>query len=226
MRLFLFLLMFVSVNGFSQGYIQCKSSIKSAKGETINCVDQNDNRQGRWVVRKEGLRGEPGYDEEGVYIDGKKEGIWRLYTQMGDLFAIENYRWGNKDGINQYFDIAGLLREESWKAVNPANPYDTIEVIDPVNPNKIQMRVIKIEGTSVKHGKWKYYDSHTNRIIRTENWFIDKLDDPNSYANNSQKAVADTVKKPVVKVKPPAVLEFEKKAGKKGVKVIDGRTGL
>jgi hypothetical protein len=144
---------------------------------------------------------------------------------MGDLFAVERYRWGNKDGLNQYFDIAGLVRDESWKAVNPANPYDTVDVYDPIDPNKVVMQVVKIEGTSVKHGRWRYYDSETGRIVKTENWFLDKIEDPNAYANLTSKAASDTAtKKPVAKVKPKEVMDFEKKAGKKGVKVIDGRT--
>ena len=220
MRLLIFILLLSSFKSSAQ----CKSSITSSNGDKINCIDNKDLRQGRWVVRKEGLRGEPGYEEEGIYVDGKKEGMWRLYTAMGDLFAIEKYRWGNKDGLNQYFDIAGMIREESWKAVNPANPYDTVDVYDPIDPNKVRMQVVKIEGSAVKHGKWKYFESTTGRIVKTENWFLDKIEDPNSFANNSAKAVLDTAKKPVAKVKPQAVLDFEKKAGKKGIKVIDGKT--
>jgi antitoxin component YwqK of YwqJK toxin-antitoxin module len=220
MRLLLFILLLTSF----KSYAQCKSSIASTNGDKINCIDNNDLKQGRWVVRKDGLRGEPGYEEEGIYVDGKKEGIWRLYTSMGDLFAIEKYRWGNKDGINQYFDIAGMIRAESWKAVNPANPYDTVDVIDPMDANKVEMRVVKIEGSAVKHGKWKYFESATGRIVKSENWFLDKIEDPNSFANNSTKVVSDTTMKPVAKVKPQAVLDFEKKAGKKGMKVIDGKT--
>ncbi len=71
---------------------------------------------------------------------------------MGDLFAVERYRWGNKDGKNQYYSISGPIREESWKAVNPLNPYDTVDVIDPVDPSKVERRVVKIEGNAVKHG--------------------------------------------------------------------------
>ncbi|HEX8334451.1 MAG TPA: hypothetical protein VF622_17640 [Segetibacter sp.] len=223
MRLFTLLFLLISFKSYSQ----CKTYVRSANGQVINCIDKNDLKQGKWVVRKEGLRGEPGYEEEGIYIDGKKEGIWRLYTQMGDLFAVERYRWGNKDGLNQYFDIAGLIREESWKAVNPANPYDTVDVYDPINPNKVIMKVVKIEGTSVKHGKWKYYESNTGRIVKSESWFLDKIEDPNAFANLSAQATSDTAtKKPVAKVKPKEVAEFEKKLGKKGKKVIDGKTGF
>ena len=117
-----------------------------------------------------GLRGEPGYDEEGVYNDGKKEGVWRMYTLMGDLFAIEKYRWGHKDGVSQYFNIAGITREESWKAVNPANPYDTVDVPDVYDGGKVYRKVVKIEGSTVKHGSWKYYNE--GLFTKTEKYFL------------------------------------------------------
>jgi hypothetical protein len=208
---------------------QCKSSRIAANGETINCIDNNDLKQGRWSVRVEGVRGEPGYEEEGVYKDGKKEGVWRIYTLMGDLYAIERYRWGNKDGISQYFNIAGLAKEESWKAVNPDNPYDTIDVPDLHDPTKVARRVIKIEGTSVKHGTWRFYESGSGSISKTEKYFLGKLEDPNAkfLVADGSAAASDTTKstKPAVKAKPQAVLDFEKKnAGKKKVKYIDGKT--
>jgi hypothetical protein len=191
--------------------------------DTINCVDQNDLRQGRWAIKNPGLRGEPGYDEEGVYRNGKKEGTWRVYTSMGDLLSIENYRWGNKDGKSQYFNISGIVREESWKAVNPANPFDTVDVYDPVDPTKIYRQVVKLEGSAVKHGLWKHYDN--GLIVKSENYFLDKIQDPFKQvaAASGDSTGGNTVKAPA-KVKPKEVMDFEKKIGKKKVKVLDGRT--
>ena len=94
---------------------QWKSYMIGVKGDTLNCVDQNNLKQGRWVTRVENLRGEPGYTEQGVYKDGKKEGAWTTYNLMGDTIAQENYKWGYKDGICRYYNLMGLLREESWK---------------------------------------------------------------------------------------------------------------
>ena len=211
------------------GVAQCKSYRLTNSGDTINCIDKNDKKQGRWSMKVEGVRGEPGYDEEGVYKEGKKEGIWRIYTTMGDLFAIERYRWGNKDGKSQYYSISGIVREESWKAVNPLNPYDTVDVIDPVDPTKVERRVVKIEGSAVKHGTWKYFDNSTGAISKTESYFLDKLEDPSKMvaANGStylsDSAASKTAKVPA-KIKPKEVMEFEKKIGKKKVKVIDGTT--
>lgn len=224
-----FLLFSLLLIGF-QSYSQCKTYKLNRNGDTINCTDTKDLRQGKWVVKVDGVRGEPGYEEEGIFKDNKKEGIWRVYTTMGDLFGVEKYHWGNKDGISQYFNISGLVREESWKAVNPDNPYDTIEVPDPIDPYKVEMKVVKIEGSAVKHGNWKYYESGTGALVKTETYFLDKLEDPykklmQGTADQASTDSSAIVKKPVVKAKPPAVLEFEKKnSGKKKVKVIDGRT--
>jgi hypothetical protein len=181
------------------------------------------------VVKVPGARGEPGYEEEGVYKDGKKEGVWRAYTQMGDLFAIEGYRWGNKDGVSQYFDIMGLTRQESWKAVNPENPFDTVDVYDPVDPNKVRRQIVKLEGTAVKHGTWKYFDSRSGTITKTQKYFLDKIEDPMQAAmagdaGSATDGQAEKTTKAPAKTKPKEVVEFEKKVGKKKIKVVDGST--
>ncbi len=195
--------------------------------DTINRIDEKDLKQGPWSNKVESIRGEPGYDEEGVYKDGKKEGVWRMYTRMGDLLAVERYRWGNKDGKSQYYDISGLTREESWKAVNPENPFDTVDVFDPVDQNRVERRVVKIEGSSVKHGIWKYYASGSGAVIRSETFFLGKVEDPVKIVADATASTEDadskTAKAPV-KAKPKEVLDFEKKVGKKKIKVIDGRT--
>ncbi len=224
MKLFILSLLLISFSGIAQ----YKNYRLTSKGDTINIVDKNNIRQGRWVVKVDGLRGEPGYEEEGIYKDGKKEGVWRAYTTMGDLFAIEKYRWGNKDGINQYYDIAGLTRQESWKAVNPDNPFDTVDVYDPIDPTKIRRQIVKIEGTSIKHGTWKYFDSRSGTITSTDKYFLDKKEDPMQKAMAGEASSTDstnskTTKAPP-KAKPKEVTDFEKKIGKKKIKVIDGRT--
>ncbi|MDB5232562.1 MAG: hypothetical protein JWN76_3367 [Chitinophagaceae bacterium] len=229
MRLLFLLLVLVCFNANAQW----KSYGLGVKGDTLNRIDQQNLKQGQWIVHLESMRGEPGYEEEGVFKDGKKEGLWRRYNLQGDIIAIENYRFGYKNGTSQYFNIAGILREESWRAVDPKNPYDTVDVYDIVNPDKITRKAIKLEGTSVKHGTWKYYTSGTGTINKTENWVYDQLQDPNKKPlSGDLKTIASapvsdtaTAKKPELK-KPKEVMEFEKKnSGKKKIVVRDGRTG-
>jgi hypothetical protein len=219
MKCFLISFLFISSTVFGQRW---KSYRLTNNNDTINCIDNNDLKQGRWSVKVDGLRGEPGYEEEGIYRDGKKEGVWRAYTTMGDLYAIERYRWGNKDGKSEYYSLAGLVREENWKAVNPANPYDTVDVYDPYDQYKVQRKVVKLEGSSVKHGTWKFMDPSTGMIVKTENYFLGKLDDPFAKNVAVQGEAGDGTDKKAIKTKekPKEVLDFEKKVGKKKVKVI------
>jgi hypothetical protein len=210
---------------------QWKSFIIGVKGDTLNRMDQNNLKQGRWVTRVESLRGEPGYEEEGIYKDGKKEGLWRTYNLMGDPLAMENYKWGYKNGNCSYYNLYGLVREESWKATDPKNPYDTIDVPD-LNTDAVYKRVVKVEGFTVKHGTWNYYDPQTGAIVKTEEYVLDKLVDPKKKnalaANGKNLPDSASVKKDTTltsKAKPKEVLDYEKKnSKKKKIKVRDGTT--
>jgi antitoxin component YwqK of YwqJK toxin-antitoxin module len=231
MRILLIILLGISFNSFAQ----CKSYIIGVHGDTLNCVDMNGKKQGRWAIHVDELRGEPGFEEEGVYLDDKKDGLWRRYSLVGDKVSEENYRWGNKDGICRYYSrLGGLLREESWRAVNPADPYDTVNVYDVVDPTKVvDRKVIKLEGTTYKNGEFRYYDPEQGVVVKTEVYRLDKLvtnnntDDelkPLDITDNSKSKTDSLGKKTVTK--PQAVLDYEKKnSGKKKVKVRDGSTG-
>ncbi len=223
MRWILLMGLLISLNASSQ----CKDYIISVKGDTLNCTDMKDLRQGKWVIKYDEVRGEPGYEEEGEYKDGKKEGTWRKYSLQGDLIALENYRWGHKDGVSQYYTPHGeLIREESWRAVNPLNPYDTVEVADlEKDPLGLITKavVVKLEGSTVKHGRWRYFSPQTGMIMKEESFIFGAIDKGPPKKDDIVSGDAGE-KKPVAK--PKEVQDFEKKnSGKKKVKVRDGRTG-
>lgn len=230
MRYFLLLFCIISMNGYSQ----CKTFIIGVKGDTLNCTDMNGKKQGRWVIQVPERRGEPGYEEQGYFVNDKKEGTWQQFSPMGDLLAIENYRWGNKNGRCFYFTRFGQpLREENWKAVNPDNPYDTVDVYDLHDPSKVKERVVvKLEGFTLRHGTWKYFNPDYGTVEKTEQYYLDKLRLPEDELapidiSNTRKEneKSDTTGKKNIP-KPKTVLEYEKKnAGKKSIKVRDGKTG-
>jgi hypothetical protein len=219
MRLIFFIFMLFSLPAFSQW----KSYMIGVKGDTLNKVDNKGQKQGKWVNHVDELRGEPGFEEEGIYLNNRKEGIWRLYSLNGDLTGVENYRWGNKDAVCQYFNPSGaLIREESWRAMNPEKLYDTIEVEDIDHLDHYRTVVVKNEGVAIKHGEWKYYDPSTGMIFKTENYTLGKLEKPKAAAATRDSAT--TASKSVAK--PKEVLDFEKKnSGKKKVRFRDGATG-
>lgn len=230
MRIVFILLILISTNGYGQW----KNYIIGIKGDTLNRVDMQGRKQGPWVVTVPELRGERGYEEEGYFENDKKVGTWKVYSLMGDKMAVENYRWGNKDGRSQYYTIGGaVVREESWKAVNPDNPWDTVDVNDPDNPSRVLRTVIvKLEGFSLKHGLWTYFDPQYGTITKEEKYFLDKPGDGNPNNNlkpidvsTGYKPTVDSVGNKATK-KTPEMLEYEKKnAGKKSIKVRDGKTG-
>lgn len=201
-----------------KGYSQWKSYTIGPQGDTLNCIDQQGKRQGKWVNHYDEVRGEPGYEEEGLYKDSLKEGTWRLYTLAGDLTGVEFYKWGNKDGACQYFGINGdLLREESWRALNPNKKYDTIQVEDLDHLNQYRTVIVKNEGVALRDGTWKFYDPTTGMVARQETYTLGKLETSKSGSSTATTA-------PAAAAKPKEVLDFEKKTGKKKVKVQTGST--
>ena len=216
MRGIIFIAVFTTVQLLSlSSQAQLKDYKIGPKGDTLNAVDQLGRRQGKWANHYDEVRGEPGFEEEGMYKDGRKEGVWRIYSLMGDLTGIEQYKWGNKNGACQYYGINGtVLREENWVALNPNKIYDTIAVEDPDHPEHYRMVVIKNEGIGIKDGVWKYYDPITGMVARTETYDLGKM----QKSQTAQRPIDSTQ----AVAKPKEVLDFEKKTGKKKVKVQDG----
>ena len=212
----LFFLLIVGLFSHFSGYAQWKDFTIGPKGDTLNAVDQQNRKQGRWVNHVDELRGEPGFEEEGVYKDGRKEGTWRIYSLQGDLIGLEYYKWGNKNGVCQYFGMNGtLLREESWVALNPNKVYDTLVIEDIDHPDKYKTVIVKNEGAAIRDGVWKIYDPNSGTVSRMDTYELGKL----LKSQVGQRAMPDSSQ---AVAKPKEVLEFEKKAGKKKVKVQDG----
>ncbi len=232
MRFIAAILLFISVNANSQW----KSFIINPNGDTLNRVDMNGKKQGPWSVHVDDLRGERGYEEEGYFENDQKTGTWKKYSLEGVKIAEENYSWGKLNGRSQYYTYnGGLLREESWRAIDPKQAYDTVPVYDIKDPSKeIDRVIVKNEGVALKHGKWVYYDPREGSIEETEYYVMNKLQtdadliDPElrPIGISDNKAKSDTSAKKTV-TKPQAVLDYEKKnSGKKKVKTRDGQTGF
>jgi hypothetical protein len=216
-RVLFFLMLFTA----GAGYSQPGSYIIGVKGDTLNLVDSRNMKQGKWVIRVDELRGETGYEEEGVFKNNRKEGTWRIYSLDGDLTGLEFYRWGNKDGVCQYFNSSGaLVREEGWRALNPDKLYDTLEIEDIDHLNEYKTVIVKNEGVAIRNGTWKFYDPSTGMVNKTQTYTMGKLETPRSDpAADSTKIAGRTM------VKPKEVQDFEKKnAGKKKIRVRDGAT--
>lgn len=191
-----------------------------------NQTDAEGLKQGHWHIIVPEKYGEEGYQEDGYFKDGKKEGVWYNLSTMGDTLAIEQYKFGNKNGVSRYYDLEGLIRKESWLAHNPKQEYDTIEVYDINDPNKIELKRVKIEGTTVKHGTWVYYYPGGKMIKRKEEYVLGNLKSDAPLANKTTKTVVSDTTTTKKKIIPKEVLQYEKdNSGKKKIKVRTGNTG-
>ena len=118
---------------------------------------------------------------------------------------------------------------------------DTVDVYDLNDPDKlIDQVIVKVEGQTNRHGVWTYYDPMWGTIVKTERYFLNKLqsgsengsvagDDeirPIDVSSGTTKGKSDTTGKKTL-AKPQAVLDYEKKnSGKKKVRTRDGSTGF
>lgn len=197
------LLFFLIFSSFSTA-AQWKDFMLTRKGDTLNRVDVTGKKQGPWVISVPELRGERGYEEEGFFVNDIKEGIWKKFTPEGVKIAEENYRWGKLNGKQLYYSFnGGLIREEHWRAMDPANAYDTVAVYDLKDPDKmIGEVVVKNEGMAMRHGRFVYYDPRTGTILQTEQYVMNKL---------QEGAVTQPLRDTTPRIVPRVIQEFDKK---------------
>jgi len=189
---------------FMNGVAQYKTYQLTAEGDTLNAIDKNDKKQGKWVIHVDPIRDEYGYEEEGVFKNNNKEGIWRKYSLAGDIIAVEFYKLGGKHGIQQYYTYLGdLIREESWRGYDPDTPYDTIAVYGEGNNEIIDYKIVKADQYSVRHGEWKYFDAGTGRLMKVEKYDRGLLETP----GDMKKTVAAPADKKKKVEKTPEMLE-------------------
>lgn len=226
LRHLILIVMGVCLFGLS-GAAQYTTYELSVQGDTLNATDKNGLKQGKWVNSVGEIRGEPGYEEEGLYKDDKKTGLWRKYTSSGDVLAIENYIFGGKDGRQEYYNFLGQLqRQEDWRGFNPKAPFDSIPVYGPDNNEILSYKIVRAMQYSVPDGEWKYFNA-AGGVIKTEKYDRGRL----------LKDAEDTAAVPVItkeesqpkeKVKTKEILDYEKKYSKKKRQQLerDGKTGL
>ena len=200
-------LIFMAILFVSTANAQYKTYKLSDNGDTLNAIDNKGLKQGKWILHVDELRGEPGYEEEGIFVNDKREGIWRRYNPNSDLTARENYKYGGKDGLCQYYTPLGeLVREENWRAYNPDAPYDTIAIYGTGSNEILSYKIVKAEQYSVKNGDWTYYDP-SGRILK-----IEKYDRGHLLQQPKTEVATDEPKKIA---KPAEVLEYEKRTAEK-----------
>jgi antitoxin component YwqK of YwqJK toxin-antitoxin module len=102
----LFTFLFILASAFSQSY-------EVIDGDTVNRVDSDNLKQGKWIQTNKNSNQKTG---EGIYIDGKKEGVWKSYYPGGALLSEITYTNDRKEGPAKIYYENGTVAEEGyWK---------------------------------------------------------------------------------------------------------------
>jgi hypothetical protein len=75
--------------------------------------------------------------------------------------------------------------------MNPANAFDTVMAQDLDDENKYVQVIIPNDGRSLKHGIWTWYRPGSTGIIKTETYFLNKI----QYPKENKETTETTVKK-------------------------------
>jgi len=215
----------IGLLSFDSSFGQYKEYKINAKGDTINAINQEGKKVGKWVYVVGEQRGEPGYVEEGMYKKGEKDGYWRKYTTIGDLISLEHFLMGGKDGLQQYYTYIGdLEHEEMWRGYNPDDPYDTVPVYGTGSGEIIDFKIVKVEPYAVKEGTWRYYDPGSGRVIREEKWSNNNLISPKS--KNEVTLTPPPYVKPDKPEKPKDAQKWDESRKGRRRAIKDGSTSL
>lgn len=114
-KLFLIISLVLLQASFAQTFSLSKND------DTLNKIDANGLRQGKWVITNE-IKKLPGYPEsakveEGLYVDNKKTGVWTEYFPNGNLKSKITFENNRANGYMIMYNENGKIREEgTWKA--------------------------------------------------------------------------------------------------------------
>ena len=212
------LILFLKFDIIQASYIQKKDS--------INFTDANDRKQGKWIIYNS-MAHRPNYSdeqkvEEGIYMDGKRIGIWKEYYPNGVLKSRITYENGRPSGYAIMYHDNGKIKEEGlWQnsrwVGNYKLYYDNGQVQQEFNFNQNgkregEQKYYFENGQLMIEGNWvagnesgvikEYYE---NGDIREEKNFNNGKFDPETSKSYEIKR-PNPVKPPEEKAAPPPVI--------------------
>lgn len=85
-------------------------------GDTVNVIENNSTKQGRWVLLGKDKKGKKyrfyknsQIVEDGEYINNSKEGLWKVYHSSGRLQSTIYYKDNEPNGRAQFFREDGSI---------------------------------------------------------------------------------------------------------------------
>jgi hypothetical protein len=141
---------------------------------SINKLDAQGKKHGMWMIKQEARMGEPAHSEFGTYSHGRKFGQWYRMNADGEVVAMEHFRNNTLDGEVKYFEEGRLTAVGNYRGLNQDRTTDTIMVEHPLTGEQ-SLVAVSTERGSLRHGKWRFYDAESGRLIKEEEYQVDNL---------------------------------------------------
>ncbi len=131
------------------------------KGDTINKIDKNGYRQGKWIFFEKNYK--DSISVIGYYKDGQKNGLWTYFYPNGNIKAIITYSNNKKEGpVKLYYENGKLEEEGYWKGTKWVGEYKRYY------PNgKLQYHWF-YDKTGRRTGKQEYFYENGKKYIEGE----------------------------------------------------------
>jgi antitoxin component YwqK of YwqJK toxin-antitoxin module len=98
-------------------------SFKIHENDTINRVDANNKKQGKWIYFFKNNPSE--IEKTGIYADNRKKGVWITYYSNGNLKSEITYKNNRPDGHAKIYYENGKLSEEGiWRGTKWVGAYN------------------------------------------------------------------------------------------------------
>lgn len=136
--------------------------------DTINLTDAAGKRQGKWIVTNK-IANKPCYTpeqkvEEGVYVDGRKTGLWKEYYCNNNLKSEITFENNRPSGYAKMYHENGKIKEEGlWKNNRWVGDYKLYY------ENGQVQQAFKFNTTGKREGDQKYFYENGQKMIEG-NW--------------------------------------------------------
>ena len=140
----------------------------------LNQRDANGKRTGPWWITEPAHMGEPSRAEFGHFDNDVKAGKWYSINEEGDITAIESYKNGVLDGEVKYYYKGMLTCVGHYRGFKSQQEVDSIVVVNP-DTHEEMLRAIYAEKGTMRHGTWNFYDEHSGKLLKEEEYQMDNL---------------------------------------------------
>lgn len=165
-RILYFFILIYTFNSIAQ-------TSKVINGETVNVIDENNKRQGKWLIAAR-PKVDVGYAageivEEGNYVNTRKEGFWKKYYPGGKLKSEIFYVGSRPKGAYTLYYENGQIEEQgNWERSKNTGEFKRY------HPNGKIAQDFSFSETGQRTGKQTYY--YENGNVRLEGTWQEGLE--------------------------------------------------